>query len=235
MVVCLPKRAGIADRMSLAAARTAGWRPWRAWRGVLAQIRRLGPALGAALLVNTALIGAMVLIQRNPPALRERVIEATMVTLDRSRPAPRAKPAPARAQPAEARPRQRTAIGAVAAPSPIPLAPASKWTAAPPSPQTLEDRPSLWRSLRARERCGAGEFWKLPTEEQESCRQAWARFKPDPADGPAGFGHHEALKDPHGDWARAVAAAEERRRPMAEAPVHPCRDGPSTNFDRPCH
>jgi hypothetical protein len=209
-----------------------------------AYLRRNAPAVGGAVLVNAALLGAMVLLEREARSPKDTpAIVITLVDTFRRPHPPAGKTPPANrdarashVQPPTPRPLLRSAAppppGSPPPPEPIYQ---PEWTAPPPLTRDMDVRPSPWRSLRTRDACANGEFDKLNTEERGRCLDRMARYKPDPADGPAGFGKHEKLKDPHGDWARAAAAAEDRRKPMGAAPVHRCANTPMPNFDIPCH
>ncbi|MBS0297462.1 MAG: hypothetical protein JSR45_14230 [Proteobacteria bacterium] len=209
-----------------------------------AWLRRHAPAVGGAVLVNAALLGAMVLLERETRATPDS--PEIVVTLVDHRPRPH-PPAPKQAGPREApspqpaaSPPPRPVLRPAAPPpsgSPPPPEPIyqPEWTAPAPSTRDMDVRPSTWRSLRVRDACANGELDKMNTQEKARCIDRMAKYKPDPADGPAGFGKHEKLKDPHGDWARAAAAQEDRRKPMGAAPVHRCANTPMPNFDIPCH
>lgn len=209
-----------------------------------AWLRRHAPAVGGAVLVNAALLGAMVMLEREArPPKDADAIEVTFVDTFRRPHPPAGRSAPAREETRPGPPDRR-------APQPV-LRPAAnpppgsppppepiyqpEWTAPAPSTRDMDVRPSPWRSLRVRDACANGELDKLNTQEKARCLDRMARYKPDPAAGPAGFGKHEKLKDPHGDWARAAAAQEDRRKPMGAAPVHRCANTPMPNFDIPCH
>jgi hypothetical protein len=210
------------------------------------RVRRQGPALGAALLVNLALIAAIVaaerpqLFQQRPDAISVTFIDYPIKSTHRSHVTtePTSKPERERGPPTPPPPfAPRLPAPPPAAAPAAPVSPIDKrWATPPTSAKTLEDAPSPWRSMRMRDHCASAEFWKMPTEDQDRCRTAWARYKPDAADGPMGFHRGPPLKDPHGDWGRAAAEQEDRRKPMASAPVHPCPLGtPGGNLGVVCH
>ena len=209
-----------------------------------AWLRRHAPAIGGAVLINAALLGTMVMLEREQRLAKDapEIVVTFVHSVHRMHPPAGRGASPDRdarpAAPDHASPRPILRPSALPPPgSPPPPEPIyqPEWTAPPPLTRDMDVRPSPWRSLRTRDACANGEFDKLNTEEKGRCLDRMARYKPDPADGPAGFGKHEKLKDPHGDWARAAAAAEDRRKPMGAAPVHRCANTPMPNFDIPCH
>jgi hypothetical protein len=195
----------------------------------LAGARRYGPAGGASLIVNALMIALLVLSQprfRLPP---EAVFQVALIpAIDhRQRPDARVRPA---------RPVPRTPVQGAPRVSVTPLTlppqpPASRWTADLGAPAAERDVPSLRRSILERDACARGELWRLSTEKQGKCLERWGRFKPS----------EEArlkapqLRDPHGSFARAAAAAEDQRHPFTEAPIGACPPGaPGSNFGVGC-
>jgi hypothetical protein len=203
-------------------------------------IRRRGPAFGVAALVNALALAAIVLSVHLPGPASDRILQVSLVSPFEIE--PRAQPHRADKRPLPPTQPQWRAVrpNAVPPPSlaPAPAVPAphapqppSRWTFQPGAPAVAQDTPSLKNSLRVQGACATGEIARLSTEAKEKCLARWGRFKP-PADG---IWRRPPPRDPGGEFARAAAEAEEKRRPMQQSPIHACAgDSPGGNLGMPC-
>jgi hypothetical protein len=182
----------------------------------LAFARRYGPAAAGAALINAALIAIVVFSEPRQVPPQAPAFQVSLVT--EVRPAKNAHAErPVAHAPAPRIVASASRAAQPAPPPPLPVPP-TKWTADLSSPAAVRDVPSVQKSVLDRDACAKGELWKLSTEAKAKCLDRWGRFKPSEE----ARLHPPQLRDPHGDFARAVAAAEAQRRSFQDAPMGVC-------------
>lgn len=192
--------------------------------------RRWGPASAAAAAINAALLASLILTEPKARPVVEPSFQVSILPLrhthsdthhDRS----------ARTRTLVPRAAERPVHASPPPPAPPLPSPPQRWRVDIGAPGAVRDLPSLQKSILDRDACAKGELWKLSTEGKAKCLARWDRFRP------TGEARLRApqLRDPHGEFARAAAAAEDKRHPFSGAPIGACEPSATgSNFGVGC-
>jgi hypothetical protein len=195
------------------------------------RMRQRLAAFAISALANGLIITGIAVSTKVPDLPRARSIQVWLI--GPLEPPTRRKPGKTEKRAGESVHARAVATGAPPPPAslaPLPLAPSA---APPPGRWTFDPNagPAGPRGLGMRDRCARGDTAGLTPQERAACLAKWGHYRlpDDPL-------RHPELRDPHGEFARAAAEAEEQRRPMQQAPMGECDVGTEgRNLHRVCH